>query len=46
VSDPDVVRGWRSRLPLPLRCEEEAFFYQSLYMEALAPAGDGGAALA
>jgi glycosyltransferase involved in cell wall biosynthesis len=48
LSDRHVLQAWRNNLPLPLRSEEEAFFYQSLYLEALAPAdagaGAGGAA--
>lgn len=28
---PEILDGWRQALPLPLRIEEEAFFYESLY---------------
>ena len=28
---PEVLSDWRSCLPLPLRVEEEAFFYESIY---------------
>jgi glycosyltransferase involved in cell wall biosynthesis len=30
----DVLASWRQRLPLPLRVEEEAFLYESLYRRA------------
>lgn len=29
--DRERIAAWRERLPLPLRVEEEAFFYESLY---------------
>ena len=29
--DPAVLQEWKAALPLPLRIEEEAFFYESLY---------------
>lgn len=32
---PEVLLAWRSRLPVPLRVEEEAFFYESLYRRLL-----------
>ena len=28
--------GWRSQVQLPQRIEEEAFFYEALYRQALA----------
>lgn len=31
---PELLASWRERLPLPLRVEEEAFFYESLYRRA------------
>lgn len=31
LDDPQLVPRWRAALPLPLRIEEEAFFYESLY---------------
>jgi len=31
ADDPARLDAWRERLPLPLRQEEEAFFYQALY---------------
>lgn len=36
-SHPDLLEKWGSELPLPLRVEEEAFFYDSLYRAAAAP---------
>jgi len=30
LDEPDLLRQWREALPLPLRIEEEAFFYESL----------------
>ena len=38
ADDPAVINLWRSRLPLPLRVEEEAFYYDSLYRTLLNPA--------
>ena len=35
---PDRLAAWRAALPLPLRIEEEAFFYESLYRRLLLPA--------
>lgn len=32
---PEVLSAWRSGLPVPLRVEEEAFFYESLYRQLL-----------
>ena len=32
---PEILTAWRSRIPLPLRVEEEAFFYEALYRHAL-----------
>lgn len=31
LSQPALLAQWRGQLPLPLRVEEEAFFYESLY---------------
>jgi glycosyltransferase involved in cell wall biosynthesis len=31
VSNPEQLEIWRAKLPLPLRIEEEAFFYESHY---------------
>ncbi len=31
VAEPGILEDWRGKLPLPLRVEEEAFFYQTLY---------------
>ncbi|HWI84516.1 glycosyltransferase [Ramlibacter sp.] len=31
LDDPALLPQWRSALPLPLRIEEEAFFYESLF---------------
>ena len=31
VAQPDLLKSWRAELSLPLRIEEEAFFYESLY---------------
>lgn len=30
---PQIIKQWRKVLPLPLRMEEEAFFYESLYRQ-------------
>lgn len=40
AQEPDQVEKWRSRLPLPLRVEEESFYYDSLY-RTLLHANDG-----
>lgn len=34
-SQPAQIAQWRSRLPLPMRVEEEAFLYESLYRQFL-----------
>jgi glycosyltransferase involved in cell wall biosynthesis len=34
LDSPGLLDSWRERLPLPLRVEEEAFFYESLYRRA------------
>ncbi|MFO1127574.1 MAG: glycosyltransferase [Rhodospirillales bacterium] len=34
AADPDMLDGWRARLPLPARSEEETFLYEMLYREA------------
>jgi len=31
VARPEIINSWRERIPLPLRIEEEAFFYETLY---------------
>lgn len=31
LSDPEKIEYWQSQLPLPLRVEEEGFYYDSLY---------------
>lgn len=31
--DPAILERWRAELPLPLRVEEEAFFYESIYRQ-------------
>ncbi len=31
IESPDQIKVWKARLPLPLRVEEEAFYYDSLY---------------
>lgn len=36
VSDPRRLDRWRANVPLPMRVEEEAFFYESLYRAAIA----------
>lgn len=33
----DILQSWRSRIQLPYRVEEEAFFYESLYRQVVAP---------
>ena len=38
VAEPEQVARWQSKLPLPARVEEEAFFYDSLYRTLLHPA--------
>ena len=37
AADPEQIKSWRARLPLPLRVEEEAFYYDSLYRTLLNP---------
>ena len=37
AADPEIIRSWQNRLPLPLRVEEEAFYYDSLYRTLLRP---------
>jgi glycosyltransferase involved in cell wall biosynthesis len=37
ATDPEQIRSWQNRLPLPLRVEEEAFYYDSLYRTLLRP---------
>jgi len=37
---PQTLDDWRVRLPLPLRVEEEAFFYESLYRQIRLEARD------
>lgn len=32
---PEIIESWRIKLPLPLRIEEEAFFYESYYRSLL-----------
>lgn len=32
---PECIAGWQQHLPLPMRVEEEAFFYQSVYRQAI-----------
>jgi glycosyltransferase involved in cell wall biosynthesis len=34
LDQPQLLPSWQQRLPLPLRVEEEAFFYESLYARA------------
>jgi|TARA_B100002003_G_scaffold251824_1_gene297907 glycosyltransferase involved in cell wall biosynthesis len=31
---PELLASWRDELPLPLRIEEEAFIYQTLYLQS------------
>ena len=31
MASPEQIEAWRARLPLPLRVEEEGFYYDSLY---------------
>ena len=38
VERPQLVEAWRRELALPLRIEEESFFYESLYRRLLRPA--------
>jgi glycosyltransferase involved in cell wall biosynthesis len=33
---PECIETWRTNLPLPLRIEEEAFFYETLYRPLIA----------
>jgi glycosyltransferase involved in cell wall biosynthesis len=35
AAHPELLETWRAELPLPLRIEEEAFFYESLYRRLL-----------
>ena len=34
---PDTLPSWRTGMRLPYRVEEEAFFYESLYRQAVVP---------
>lgn len=38
VAEPEQIAHWQAKLPLPVRVEEEAFFYDSLYRTLLRPA--------
>ena len=38
AQEPAQIARWQARLPLPVRLEEEAFFYDSLYRTVLHPA--------
>ena len=38
AADPEQIKSWQACLPLPLRVEEEAFYYDSLYRTLLSPA--------
>lgn len=38
VTEPGLLASWREQVTLPLRMEEEAFLYESLYRQALATA--------
>ena len=38
AAEPEQIARWQTRLPLPARLEEEAFFYDSLYRTVLHPA--------
>ena len=38
VAEPEQIARWQAKLPLPVRVEEEAFFYDSLYRTLLRPA--------
>ena len=38
VAEPAQIARWQAKLPLPVRLEEEAFFYDSLYRTVLHPA--------
>jgi glycosyltransferase involved in cell wall biosynthesis len=38
VKEPEQLGRWQAQLPLPVRIEEEAFFYDSLYRTLLQPA--------
>lgn len=37
VENPGMIASWQARLPLPLRVEEEGFFYDSLYRTLPSP---------
>ncbi len=37
AADPEQIKNWQTRLPLPVRVEEEAFYYDSLYRTSLRP---------
>ncbi len=37
AADPTQLRTWRSQIRMPYRMEEEAFFYESLYRQLVAP---------
>jgi glycosyltransferase involved in cell wall biosynthesis len=35
INKPQLIEEWRENLPLPLRTEEEAFFYQTIYKKSI-----------
>ena len=37
VENPEQIKLWKRRLPLPMRVEEEGFYYDSLYRTLLRP---------
>lgn len=37
IESPNQIKIWKSRLPLPLRVEEEGFYYDSLYRTLQSP---------
>lgn len=38
AKNPEKIKHWQAKLPLPLRVEEEGFYYDSLYRTLLSPA--------
>jgi glycosyltransferase involved in cell wall biosynthesis len=45
AANPHTLEGWRSKLPLPTRSEEETFLYELLYRAAQATKAEGNANL-
>jgi glycosyltransferase involved in cell wall biosynthesis len=40
LEESQTIQDWRSKVALPLRVEEEAFFYESLYRQIRLDVGE------